>query len=314
MYEIIRIELPVPFAIGTVNVYVVKGERLTLIDTGTKTEECKMMLMKKLGEIGYRMEDIESVILTHHHADHCGLLNEFRDDVEIIGHPWNEPWISQDEDFIHWYDTFFRQTMPKFGIPRALSNMSLKRILEYSCKRSLTTTIREGDIVDILPEFTVLETPGHASTHIALFRERDGLLIGGDVLLARISSNPLLEPPYHGETQRTKPLLQYNDTLSRLAEMPISRMMTGHGEDITNVKDLVQKRLHKQTERAHKVWNMLKERPMTAFEVCVKLFPAAFDKQLAFTISETVGQLDYLEYNQQVMMDPSSASWIYYAK
>ncbi|WP_379966556.1 MBL fold metallo-hydrolase [Ectobacillus sp. sgz5001026] len=314
MYEIIRIELPVPFAIATVNVYVVKGERLTLIDTGTKTEECKMMLMKKLGEIGYRMKDIESVILTHHHADHCGLLNEFRDDVEIIGHPWNEPWISQDEDFIYSYDTFFRQSMPKFGIPRALSDISLKRTLEYSCKRSLTTSIREGDIVDILPEFTVLETPGHASTHIALFRERDGLLIGGDVLLARISSNPLLEPPYHGETQRTKPLLQYNDTLSRLAEMPISRMITGHGEDITNVQGLVQKRLHKQTERAHKVLNMLKERPMTAFEVCVKLFPTAHQKQLAFTISETVGQLDYLEYNQQVMMDPSSDSWIYYAK
>lgn len=314
MNKIIRIELPVPFAIGTVNVYVVKGEKLTLIDTGTKTEKCKANLIKQLGEIGYRIDDIESVIITHHHADHCGLLNEFRNDIDIIGHPWNEPWISQDENFIDSYDTYIKQSMPTLGIPSVYHNISLKKTFAYTCKRSLTTGVREGDSIDILPEFTVLETPGHASTHIALYRERDELLIGGDVLLERTSSNPILEPPYHGETKRAKSLLQYNETLRRLAQMPISRIITGHGKDITNVKPLVEKRLQKQEERAFKVLNMLKERPMTAFEVCVELFPAVHEKQLSLTMSETIGQLDFLEYNQQVMIDSSSEEWLYYAK
>ncbi|HYD19851.1 MAG TPA: MBL fold metallo-hydrolase, partial [Flavipsychrobacter sp.] len=30
--------------------------------------------------------------------------------------------------------------------------------------------------------FTVIETPGHASGHISFFREKDGVLIVGDVL------------------------------------------------------------------------------------------------------------------------------------
>ena len=54
-----------------------------------------------------------------------------------------------------------------------------------------------------MPGFTVIETPGHASTHISLYRESDGILIGGDALISHISSNPILEPPYEGQTEST---------------------------------------------------------------------------------------------------------------
>lgn len=49
--------------------------------------------------------------------------------------------------------------------------------------------MREGDRIDSMPGFTVIETPGHASTHISLYRESDGILIGGDALISHISSN-----------------------------------------------------------------------------------------------------------------------------
>jgi glyoxylase-like metal-dependent hydrolase (beta-lactamase superfamily II) len=41
-------------------------------------------------------------------------------------------------------------------------------------------TLQEGDAVE---DFVVLETPGHAPGHLALWRERDGVLIAGDVLV-----------------------------------------------------------------------------------------------------------------------------------
>ncbi|PEP49489.1 MULTISPECIES: MBL fold metallo-hydrolase [Bacillus] len=317
MVAIHRMEIPVPFAVETVNVFLVKGESLTLIDTGTNTKEARAALEKQLRTLGYRIEDIETVVITHHHADHCGLLNTFSEKTNIVGHPWNEPWITQDSQFLKRYQQFFKEAALQFGVPEAfLKDEALltTKTLKYSCNRSLTHTVREGDSIESLPEFTVIETPGHASTHISLYRERDGLLIGGDALISHISSNPILEPPYEGQTERAQPLLQYNQTLKRLSNMKISCILSGHGEDIVNVKELIEGRLQKQETRAFKVLELLKEKPMTAFEVCVKLFPVLYKEQLPLTISETVGQLDFLAYNQQVMIDESSPQLIYYAK
>ncbi|KAB8144069.1 MBL fold metallo-hydrolase [Chloroflexia bacterium SDU3-3] len=56
-------------------------------------------------------------------------------------------------------------------------------------------TLRDGDMVE---DFRVIETPGHASGHIALWRERDGVLIAGDVLvnMDMLTTAPgLHEPP-----------------------------------------------------------------------------------------------------------------------
>ncbi|MGG2095560.1 MBL fold metallo-hydrolase [Bacillus sp. S13(2024)] len=316
MTVIHRMEIPVPFAVETVNVFLVEGETLTLIDTGTNTKESRLALEKQLAALGYKVEDIETVVLTHHHADHCGLLDIFSERTNIVGHPWNEPWITQDPQFIKRYQQFFLEASVQFGVPEVLlpQGALLTKTMIYSCKRSLTHTVREGDRIASLSEFMVIETPGHASTHISLYRERDGVLIGGDALIGHISSNPILEPPYEGETERAQPMLQYNETLKRLARMNISRVLSGHGEDVLDVAGLVNERLQKQEARAFKVLNLLKAQPMTAFEVCVKLFPTLYEKQLPLTISETVGQLDFLAYNQQVMIDKSSKQWIYYAK
>uniref|UniRef100_UPI003D81C50C Paraoxonase from Bacillus sp. strain S3wahi n=1 Tax=Bacillus sp. TaxID=1409 RepID=UPI003D81C50C len=316
MTVIHRMEIPVPFAVETVNVFLVEGETLTLIDTGTNTKESRLALEKQLAALGYKVEDIETVVLTHHHADHCGLLDIFSERTNIVGHPWNEPWITQNPQFIKRYQQFFLEASVQFGVPEVLlpQGALLTKTMIYSCKRSLTHTVREGDRIASLPEFTVIETPGHASTHISLYRERDGVLIGGDALIGHISSNPILEPPYEGEIERAQPMLQYNETLKRLARMNISRVLSGHGEDVLDVVGLVNERLQKQEARAFKVLNLLKAQPMTAFEVCVKLFPTLYEKQLPLTISENVGQLDFLAYNQQVMIDKSSKQWIYYAK
>ncbi|MDG4655646.1 MBL fold metallo-hydrolase [Ectobacillus antri] len=307
--------LPVPFATETVNTYLIKGDALTLIDTGTKTEETRQALVHQLAQFGYEIKDIETVVLTHHHADHSGLLGEFSDRTNIVGHPLNEPWITQNVAFIQKYERFSASLASELGVPEAFieKGLSLTNTLKLACKRSLTRSVCEGDEIAELPGFRVIETPGHASTHIALYREQDGLMIGGDVLLARISSNPLLEPPYEGG-EREKPLLAYNHSLRRLAEMPISRIMTGHGEDVTEVEKLVRERLQKQQKRAEQVLQMIKKRPMTAFEVCQALFPGIYQKQLALTISETVGQLDFLEYNQKVKVDSVSGVLIYQSR
>ncbi|WP_027407688.1 MBL fold metallo-hydrolase [Anoxybacteroides tepidamans] len=313
--EIYRITVPTPFAVGDVNMYVIKGERLTLVDAGVKTEEAWQAFTKQLAEIGYEPTDIEQVVITHHHPDHVGLLDYLPKSIPVIGHPKAKPWISKDPQFFAWDGRYFDQFLIECGVSRAFFAKlpNVRSSLRYSCERSLDVAVGEGDQIAGLPDWTVIETPGHAQSHIVLYREKDGFMIGGDHLLATISSNPLLEPPIEEGAERPKPLLQYNDSLRKLLHYEISKVVTGHGADVTDVPALVEKRLEKQKERAGHVLEMLRERPMTVFDVCRQLFSSVYEKEFLLTMSETIGQLDYLEHVGAAVKRKEGEEYIYEA-
>ncbi|AXM89928.1 MBL fold metallo-hydrolase [Anoxybacillus ayderensis] len=312
MEQLHRIVVPTPFAVGDVNMYIVKGDRLTLIDAGVKTEEAWHVFVRELRELGYEPEDIEQVIITHHHPDHVGLLDYLPPSLPVIGHRKAAPWIAKDAAFFAWHQQYFEQFLIECGIgEEGLAKLgNFRRSLRFSCERSLTQEVKEGDMIE---GWTVIETPGHAQSHIVLYREADGLMIGGDHLLATISSNPLLEPPAIGKQERPKPLLQYNDSLKKLLNYDIATIVTGHGEDVTDVASLVEKRLEKQKERAQYVWQLLSEKPMTAFDVCRALFPSVYEREFLLTMSETIGQLDYLEAIGAVKKEKDDQIYMYEA-
>lgn len=293
---IAKIILPTPFAVGAVNAYLIKGEKLTLVDCGPKTEESWDALKMQLADLKLSPSDIEQVVLTHHHPDHAGMLDFFSDSLEVYGHPLNERWIRPTEEFFQEQEAFFRGLFLEFGLPgEYLPILSMiRKSLKYSCSRSLTGELTEGMHPAGMGEWRVIETPGHAQSQIALFREKDGILIGGDVILAHISPNPILEPPVPGEKKRPKPQLQHNDSMIKLLSYPIQFVYTGHGKEVWQLADLVEKRLTRQHERAMTVHTWLKEEQLTVFEICKRLFPSVYQRELMLTISETVAQLDYL--------------------
>jgi glyoxylase-like metal-dependent hydrolase (beta-lactamase superfamily II) len=293
---IAKLTLPTPFAVGDVNAYLIQDELLTLVDCGTKTEEAWGSFQEQLQHLGLTPNDIEQVILTHHHPDHVGLLDFFPESMKVYGHALNERWIQRTDSFLNENDEFHKDLFIEFGIPNVYLPFigQLKKSLRYSCNRSLSGTIQEGSSIPGLSEWQVIETPGHAQSHIVLFREKDGVLIGGDHILAHISPNPLLEPPLQGESERPKPLVQYNQSLIKLLNYPIQKVYTGHGEEVFHLPDLIEKRLKKQHERAMTVKEFIKDKPLTVFEICQRLFPTVYQKELSLTLSETVGQLDYL--------------------
>lgn len=293
---IAKIILPTSYAVGDVNVYLLKGERLTLVDTGMKTEESWNALNAQMADLHLTPSDIEQVILTHHHPDHSAMLDFFPETIEVYGHPLNQRWIYPTETFFQEQEQFFGALFREFGLPEEYLPIlsKFRKSQKYLCNRPLTGHLVEGMRPPGLSEWQVIETPGHAQSQIALFREKDGVLIGGDVVLARISPNPLLEPPVPGEKERPKPLLQHNESMKKLLSFPISFVYTGHGEEVFELENLVEKRLSRQHERAMTVCNWLKEEQLTVFEICKRLFPSVYKRELMLTISETVGQLDYL--------------------
>ncbi|EKN69697.1 metallo-beta-lactamase family protein [Neobacillus bataviensis LMG 21833] len=293
---IAKITLPTPFAVGDVNAFLIKGERLTLVDAGVKTDECWNSLVGQMAELQLTPNDIEQVVLTHHHPDHAGMLDFFPDSVEVYGHPLNERWIHPTEEFFQIQEEFFKVNFQEFGLPAEFIPLlsKLRKTLKYTCNRSLTGHLLEGMRPPGLSDWQVIETPGHAQGHIALFRKKDGVLIGGDLILAHISPNPLIEPPAPGETERPKSQLQLNDSMRKLLFYPIQCVYTGHGEEVYQLEELIKKRLSRQHERAMTVNKWLKEEQLTVFEICKRLFPTVYQREPMLTISETVAQLDYL--------------------
>src|SRR3954468_1436119 len=68
----IRIPLPLPH-IGSVNAWLLPGDPLTLVDTGPCDDEALAALEAGLRRAGVGLEDLELVLVTHHHLDHTGL-------------------------------------------------------------------------------------------------------------------------------------------------------------------------------------------------------------------------------------------------
>src|SRR5438034_9275949 len=73
MEDIVQTPLPLPH-VGSVNAWLLRGDPLTLIDTGPRDDEALAALEADLRREGVRVEDIELVLGTHHHLDHVGLV------------------------------------------------------------------------------------------------------------------------------------------------------------------------------------------------------------------------------------------------
>lgn len=313
--KVIKLVMPTPFAVGDVNVYIVKGDSLTLIDAGVKTPEAWDAFRHQLKETGIMPHDIDQVVLTHHHPDHVGLLEWLPEDIPVYGHPYVRPWIEKDKEFFAAYDQFYSRLFIEFGIKGDFDKMLavLKAPLRYSAKRSLTYEIEEGDMIPGLENWSVFETPGHAQSHLAFYREKDGALIAGDHILATISSNPLLEPALDLAEKRPKPQLQYNESLRKMLDLNIQLVYTGHGPDVRKVHDLIKRRLSRQHDRAMQVRDLLKKKPMTTYELTKVLFPAVYEKQLGLTLSETTAQLDYLLSNEAIAKSVNDQGTAYFS-
>ncbi|MEK5038636.1 MBL fold metallo-hydrolase [Sporosarcina sp. FSL K6-3457] len=290
-----KIIIPTPFAVGDVNAFLMKGDTLSLVDAGPKTPEAYAALEHGIREAGYSFNDIEQVILTHHHPDHAGWMDAF-ERATVLGHTYNDLWLKRDDDFFKYHDAFYLERLMEEGVPEEylIWVKRMKRSAALMGERPLNRTLAEGDALPGHAGWTVMETPGHAQSHLVFWNEQTGEMIGGDLVLEKVSSNPLIEPPLDPKMGRPRSLLQYNASLKRLLTLPVDIIYSGHGNEVRNIHALIENRLVKQRERAMKVLAMMDGGPRTIFELTKELFPAVYEKELGLTLSETIGQTDYL--------------------
>ena len=315
--KIIPLSIPTPFYVGDVNVYLIKEDPLTLIDVGPKTKQASDTLRAKLAKNGVGFADIQRIVLTHAHEDHCGLAKQVRDEAknaEILVHEWETGHLfgrlAHDEH---------KQLMLRSGVPDDVFNEM--RVL-YEDISLLTDSLEDTDFRplrdDMELEFNggslrVLHTPGHTPGSCSFVREADRTLICGDCVLKRITPNPILSPDPIDPSKRFRSLAEYLVSLARLRSFSPTLAYGGHGEPVTDFEEIFHRYVRAIDERQKKVVSIVSRDGVTAFELARQLFPDSFDHDVHrfLAISETIAHLDYAESEGKVDVESSNGVEFY---
>jgi len=174
-----------------------------LVDAGTRWASARILAQ-------IRGRNIRRVVLTHCHPDHQGAVSKVCQRLRI-------PLACHEKEAGPMEG---REPMqPDIGIVR------LGHKVWAGPNHPVDQLLREGDDVG---GFKVIETPGHTPGHISLFRQRDRLLIAGDVVanVHFFTNKPGLRLP--PSEFCTNPV-QNRESVVRLAALDPQVICFGHG-------------------------------------------------------------------------------------
>jgi glyoxylase-like metal-dependent hydrolase (beta-lactamase superfamily II) len=315
-----QIVLPTPWAVGPVQVYLVEGDPLTLIDTGVKTPASRAALEAAFEALGHGLEDVRRVLLTHYHGDHLGQVQSIREtgaELEVWAHEAEAPMI---EHFSDERDERIAETVELFreyGVDEEL----LERQTRFRRKLLATEpslceatrvdrTLRGGDRIPFKDfELEVIHTPGHTEGHQVLYEERTGTLVTGDHLMG--SAVPFTDTYYVegapdpgdplGRRPRFQGLPAYLASLRRLRAGSYRTILPAHGGILERPARVIEEALLFYEVRVQRTRRALEalagERgEATAWEIWQRLFPKADPvREMRNRMLMVIGALDVLE-------------------
>ncbi len=302
------IELPTPFPVGPINVYLADApdEPLTLIDTGPRAPETRSALQAGLRALGYEPAALKRIIVTHAHVDHYGLAAELvaGSGAELLSHAWNIPNLADDETNrqkrLAFYGELLRQAAVPPEIVRRVGWVT-QGVRRFAQPVNVDVALGDGDVLRLAGrDWQVLHTPGHSAGLLCFYEPQSCTLLSSDHLLAYISSNPVVEPPPPGTTERYRSLVLYSASLRRVAAMQVAAALPSHGPVIRNVPELVAERLEFHERRLKRVLDVLSGEAHTTWEITQALFPDRPPLDTFLALSEVVGHLDVLELEGKI--------------
>jgi glyoxylase-like metal-dependent hydrolase (beta-lactamase superfamily II) len=268
-----RLTLPLPTGPRHVHCYAIDG---TLFDTGLG-----------IGEVDW--PPVERIAITHMHPDHVGGAASA---VAATGAPVFQGGLDYAQcervwgagDWIERLAAWFR----RHGVPAE----STRELIEQG--HAFAPFVHFAHDPELLYEgseldgWQVLELPGHADGHLGFLR--DGVLVGGDTLLDRITPAVGLYPE-----SRPDPLGDYLATLARLRELAPGIVYPGHGEPIEDAAGRAEETIAHHRRRLEQTAAALGDGPRHAYEVSHALFGRELSPtQRRFAVAETLSHLERL--------------------
>ena len=303
---IYQLKLPIPMQDSTLNhvcAYILRGvEGYTLVDGGWNTPESFAALEKQLAGIGAKVKDISQILVTHSHPDHFGQAGRIRElsGAEIAMNRTESEfvvprYIEMEKLLEESARLLFRNGMPPAEVDKIRdATLGLEN---YVIPAKPDKFLSGGDTISNgVFTFRVMLSPGHSAGHICFYEADRKILISGDHVLPRITSNVGFHPQSGPD-----PLGRYLASLRELRELEIEMVLPGHEAPFTTLKKRIDGIIRHHDERNGEIMEELSRGPKTAFQLvgCLTWGVSGtwrempdFHKRLA--VFETLAHLEYL--------------------
>ncbi|MDB5915557.1 MAG: hypothetical protein JWP22_4232 [Ramlibacter sp.] len=304
------IRMALPFALDHINLWLLRDrlddrEGWTVVDCCISAPEAKaqweQVFASQLGGL-----PVLRVIVTHMHPDHIGL-------AQWLCERWSTPdhecrlWISATDYNVARLAT---QSTTAFGgegaanffashglaDPESIEKIRARSNYYPSLVPGLPPRFRrmqEGDRILIGGrEWGCISGHGHAPEHIALYCDALHVLIGGDMMLPRISTNVSV---YEMEPEADS-LALFLASIDKFRALPQDTLtLPSHGKPFRGLHQRIRQLHDHHREHLAHVMEAARERPLSAADALPILFKRKLDlHQTTFAMGESIAHLHAL--------------------
>jgi glyoxylase-like metal-dependent hydrolase (beta-lactamase superfamily II) len=314
------IRMRLPFALNHINLWLMrdvldtpegKVHGWTAVDCCIYSDEAKAQ-WEELFTFELDGLPLLRVIVTHMHPDHIGL-------ADWLCKRWSTPkrpcrlWMSGTDHHLARVGSAGSSGFGGFAAANFFSSHGMKdfdsiqKIRERAdYYRTLVPSvplqyrrIMDGEVLRIGGRaWQCIVGLGHAPEHIALYCEELRLLIGGDMMLPRISTNVSV---YEMEPE-ANPLPQFLSSIKKFNALPEDTLtLPSHGRPFYGLHQRVQQLLDHHRDRLAEVIQACTERPCSAADIVPVLFTRSLNShQLSFAMGEAIAHLHALWFDEKL--------------
>lgn len=313
-----RIPLPLPNdGLKAVNVYAIEnGDGLALVDTGWDHPAAIAALNAGLAEIGASIADLNTVIVTHFHADHYALAGPLR---EQSGAPVLFPEdglpgvrVALEPETERRANAARHRQMARHGAggledPFPQAHGEIRRSRWAIPDR----TLRDGDVIELADRaLQVISVPGHTEGHVTFYDEGARIFLAADHVLPHITPSIGFEP-------FPKPLVlqSFLASLEKVRPIDARLVLPAHGPVFTDLQHRVDELLAHHDRRLADCVVHVEAGHDQAYAVAKQLLWTKRDTPFSaldpfnryIAIGETIAHLELLAHDGRIVRHESDA-------
>ena len=315
---ILWIRMTLPFALNHINLWLLRdemddpnhaGQKLqgwTVVDCCISRDESKAQ-WQQIFDSEMNGLPVLRVICTHMHPDHIGL-------AQWLCERWSTPthecrlWISSTDYGVarlasvsptgfgggEHSAAFYAQ----HGLVNADYLAQIRARTNYF--KNLVPTVprtfrrmMDGDVITIGGrDWLCIDGYGHAPEHIALYNASEHILIGGDMMLPRISTNVSV----HENEPEANSLKLFLDSIDKFQALDADTLtLPAHGKPFRGLHRRIEQLHEHHNERIAEVLQVCSGGPSSAADVIPVMFKRELDlHQMTFAMGEAVAHLHAL--------------------